>query len=79
MSTWIDYIMVLLTLTNLMILGTKRLNTCIRIIATQGIALGFLPLLVHSFEIDLLLFAIITVTVKGVVFPYMLWRTFGPA
>ena len=31
----------------------------------------------HSFEIDLLLFAIVTVTVKGVVFPYMLWRTLG--
>jgi hydrogenase-4 component E len=77
MSTSIDYIMILLTLTNLMILGTSRLNTCIRIIATQGIALGFLPLLVHSFSIDLLLFAIVTVTVKGVVFPYMLWRTLG--
>jgi hydrogenase-4 component E len=67
--------MILLTLTNLIILGTSRLNACIRIIATQGVALGFLPLLVHSFEIDLLVFAIITITVKGVVFPYMLWRT----
>ena len=77
MSTWIDAIMVLLTLTNLMILGTGRLNACIRIIATQGVALGFLPLLVHSFAIDLLLFSIVTVMVKGVVFPYMLWRTLG--
>jgi hydrogenase-4 component E len=75
MNTWIDVIMILLTLTNLIILGTSRLNACIRIIATQGVALGFLPLLVHSFEIDLLVFAIITITVKGVVFPYMLWRT----
>jgi hydrogenase-4 component E len=75
MNTWIDVIMILLTLTNLIILGTSRLNACIRIIATQGVALGFFALLVHSFEIDLLVFAIITITVKGVVFPYMLWRT----
>jgi hydrogenase-4 component E len=67
--------MILLTLTNLIILGTRRLNACIRIIATQGVALGFLPLLMHNYEIDLLLFAIVTITVKGVVFPYMLWRT----
>jgi len=67
--------MVLLILTNMVVLGSSRLRACIRVVAAQGVALGILPLLIHSFEPQLLLFAVLSVILKGIVFPYMLWRT----
>jgi hydrogenase-4 component E len=72
---WIDAVMVLLTLTNLILLGTSRLNACIRIVALQGVALGFLPVILHSFKWDLVLFSLLTISVKGALFPVMLSRT----
>ncbi len=67
--------MVLLILTNMVVLGSSRLRVCIRVVAAQGVALGVLPLLIHSFEPQLLIFTVLSVTLKGIVFPYMLWRT----
>lgn len=67
--------MVLLILTNMVILGTGRLRACIRVVATQGVALGILPLLIHKFEMQLLVFAILSVAIKGIVFPMVLWKT----
>ncbi|MCE5341759.1 MAG: hypothetical protein LLF92_11645 [Planctomycetaceae bacterium] len=72
---WTDIVMVLLILTNMMVLGSSRLRACIRIVATQGVALGILPLLLHNFELHILIFTIISVILKGVVFPLMLLRT----
>lgn len=69
--------MILLTLTNLVILATGRLSACIRIVACQGVALGLLPLLVGGFTAELLIFSVITITVKGIIFPRMLLRTLG--
>jgi hydrogenase-4 component E len=67
--------MVLLILTNMVVLGSSRLVACIRVVAIQGVALGILPLLIHSFEPQLLIFTVLSVILKGIVFPYMLWRT----
>jgi hydrogenase-4 component E len=67
--------MVLLILTNMVILGTGRLRACIRVVATQGVALGILPLLIHKFEMQLLVFAVLSVAIKGILFPMVLWRT----
>ena len=72
---WTDIIMVLLVLTNMIVLGTSRLSACIRVVATQGVALGILPLLIYHFEPQLLVFAILSSTLKGIVFPVMLLRT----
>lgn len=72
---WTDIIMVLLILTNMVVLGASRLRACIRVVAAQGVALGVLPLLIHSFEPQLLIFAVLNVILKGIVFPMMLWRT----
>jgi hydrogenase-4 component E len=44
-------------------------------VATQGVALGILPMLIHNFEFHILIFTVISVILKGMVFPYMLWRT----
>jgi len=72
---WTDVIMVLLILTNMIVLGTSRLRGCIRVVAIQGVALGVMPLLIHSFEPGLLIFAVLSVILKGIVFPLMLLRT----
>lgn len=72
---WVDFVLVLLTLTNMVVLGTSRLRACIRVVAAQGVALGILPLLTHDFELQLLVFALLNAILKGVVFPLILLRT----
>lgn len=70
-----DIIMVLLVLTNMIFLGTSRLRACIRIVAAQGVAIGILPLLIHQFEPQLLIFTVLSSILKGIVFPVILLRT----
>jgi hydrogenase-4 component E len=70
-----EFIMIFLTLANLIILTTSRLSACIRIIACQGILLGILPLAGGNADIGLLIFAVIATSVKGIIFPWMLLRT----
>ena len=72
---WIDVIMVALVLTNMVALGSSRLRACIRVVAIQGVAVGLLPLFVHKFAPQLLLFTALCFILKGVVFPWMLMRT----
>ncbi len=72
---WTDISMVILILTNMAVLGTSRLRACIRIVAVQGVALGILPLLIHRFEPGLLVFAFLSIILKGIIFPMMLGRT----
>jgi len=72
---WIDVIMVALVLTNMVALGSSRLRACIRVVAIQGVAVGLMPLFIHSFAPQLLLFTALCFILKGVVFPWMLMRT----
>jgi hydrogenase-4 component E len=76
MNNLIDTIMIVLVLTNLVMLGTSRLRTCIELIAIQGIVLGALPLLVHrqALGIEPIIFSTITIALKGIVFPWVLMR-----
>ncbi len=71
----IEFIMIFLTLANLIILATSRLSTCIKIVACQGVLLGLLPLVSGSSDIELMFFSAIVVSVKGIIFPWMLLRT----
>ncbi|MGO8704513.1 MAG: NADH-quinone oxidoreductase subunit K [Candidatus Brocadiia bacterium] len=81
MSGWIDVVMVALILTNLVVLGSSRLNTCIRIIALQGVALGTLPLMAGPSVLPLRMIALTagTMGLKGVVFPWLLLRAMRQA
>src|SRR5262249_13957663 len=76
MNTLVNIILVLLLLTNLMLLGSSRLGFCIRVVALQGIGLGLLPLLLPEHEIMLrtILLVVGSITLKGIVFPWMLFR-----
>ncbi len=81
MKLWIDGLIVLLILTNLKFLGSSRLNGCIRVVALQGVLLGVLPLFVGEGPLTLrvTLLALMTVLVKGIVFPWLLLRTLRTA
>jgi hydrogenase-4 component E len=68
-NPWIDFIMVCLVLANLMLVGSSRIGVCIRFISLQGILLGLLPLALHHW-----LFAMASIAIKGVAFPWLLFR-----
>ena len=69
--------MIFLVLTNLTLLGLSRMGSCIRIVAIQGVALGFLPLVLNNWnmELGLVLFSVVIISLKGIAFPWMLNRT----
>jgi hydrogenase-4 component E len=77
MNNTADIIMIFLILTNLMLLGLSRMGACIRIVAFQGVALGFLPLILNHWHMDVhvVLFSIVIIGLKGIVFPWMLNKT----
>lgn len=76
MNSWIDLICVALVLMNLMLLSSSRIVSCIRIAAAQGVLIGIIPLVLDfpSVSVVALVYAGITVGLKGVVFPWLLVR-----
>ncbi|MDD2711000.1 MAG: hydrogenase [Verrucomicrobiae bacterium] len=75
-QTWMDGLLVMLMLTNLILLGASRLGHGIRLIAIQGALLGALPILggQHGWTARMLFLAVITIGLKAVVFPWFLHR-----
>ena len=76
MSVWIETLMVLLILSNMLLLGVSSLNSCIRVVASQGILLGVFTFLAQSDDITLRIgiFAVVSTVLKALVFPYCLNR-----
>lgn len=76
MADWIDALIVVVVLTNLRLLGTSRLVSCIRIVALQGILLGLLPLFSHAGDLTVRVVLQVAASTfsKGVVFPWLLSR-----
>ena len=73
----IDSILVLLIVTSFLLLGSSRLNTCIRIGALQGITVGLLPLAASgaNLTVRVAVIAAAIIGLKGFVFPALLSRT----
>ncbi len=71
-----NLILVLVVLTNLKLLGSSRIGSSIRVVAAQGVVLGLLPVLAHTHELSVrfTLLAAGTIAIKGVVFPWFLFR-----
>jgi hydrogenase-4 component E len=59
---------------NLVALGSSRLPSVIRAAAVQGVLLGVLPLLMEEFHWMILVVALMTMLVKGVLIPTLLNR-----
>lgn len=76
MSVWIETLMVLLILSNILVLGVSSLNSCIRIVAVQGILMGIFTFLAQADDITLRIgvFAVVSTALKAMVFPYYLSR-----
>jgi hydrogenase-4 component E len=72
MSLFADQLLVLVMLINLIMLGTSRLIFSIRAVAVQGVILGILPGLIHSFSVHLIGITIFLILAKGLVIPYMI-------
>jgi hydrogenase-4 component E len=76
MTVWVEGFLVVLMLTNLWLLGSSRLLSCIAAVSVQGVLLGLLPLVIR---IDaplwrLLLQAGASLGLKGIAFPLLLLR-----
>jgi hydrogenase-4 component E len=71
-----EAVLVLVVLTNLVLLGSSRLRTCIRTVALQGIVISALPVLFIGPEnaVRASLLAVVGLALKGVVFPALLLR-----
>ncbi|HTX20913.1 MAG TPA: hypothetical protein VMD27_03480 [Candidatus Aquilonibacter sp.] len=76
-----NLILALVVLTNLKLLGSSRLGAMIRIVAAQGVALGILPIFAHwqEFSLHFALLALGTIIIKGIVFPWLLFRAIRDA
>jgi len=76
MGNIIEGITALLLLTDLMLLGSSFLDSCIRMVALQGVVIGLLPLFMHGegFAWRPTLLALASMSLKGVVFPFFLSR-----
>ncbi len=72
-----EFLLEVVMLTNVALLGMSRIRTSIRTVAIQGMLLGLLPLYVstHGLTWSLVLIAISSFALKGVVFPWWLMRT----
>jgi hydrogenase-4 component E len=65
---------------NLVALGTSRLPSLIRLAALQGMMLGIMPLLIeHEWRVMVLVIAVATVIMKGIVIPALLHRAMRTA
>ncbi len=72
----IEAVLVLLVITDLLLLGSSRFRTCIRVVAVQGLALGLLPVLLHGAEAPARAWGLAgaSMLLKGAVFPLLLLR-----
>ena len=68
----------LIIIINLALLGAERHRMCIRLIALQGLTLGFLPFFVTREPVDLHLLGVgvIFIGIKVVLLPWLLRRTY---
>lgn len=81
MALLIDAIIVLLILTNLRLVASSRIASCIHVVAVQGVLLGVLPLMAGADHVTLRACALsgVTVLLKGVFFPWLLLRALHAA
>jgi hydrogenase-4 component E len=76
MQQWLELATVLLFLTNMVMLGLSELGACIRMVAIQGVLLGLFTLIARQdvLSIRLLILGVVSMGLKGFVFPFLLSR-----
>ncbi len=81
MILFVDPIIVLLILTNLRLIASSRISSCIYVVAFQGVLLGILPLIVAADPITVrsCMLSGATIILKGLFFPWLLLRALRAA
>ncbi len=81
MKLLVDAIIVLLILTNLRLIASSRLRSCIYVVALQGVLLGVLPLMVGTEHLTVraCMLSGVTILLKGGIFPWLLVRALHAA
>ena len=76
MQQWLELATVLLFLTDLVMLGLSELGACIRMVAIQGILLGLFTLIAREDVLTarLIILGVVSMGLKGFVFPFLLSR-----
>jgi hydrogenase-4 component E len=74
-------VLICIALTNFALLGSSRLSACIRLVALQGVLLGFLTLAVpgSALSVRAPILALTSTGLKGIAFPWLLWRALRDA
>lgn len=72
MTSLVDQLIVLVMLINFAALGSGRLTVAIRATALQGVVLGILPALIHSFSWHLVAITGGLILAKGIIIPWLL-------
>jgi len=77
LDTWSDGLLVLAVLTNFLLVGSSRITSCIRQASVQGVLVGLFFMTAHFDDLSFGVVAMtgISVVLKGVVFPWLLYRT----
>jgi hydrogenase-4 component E len=80
-AAWLDAVLVLLMLSGFWLLGSSRLQACIRTVAIQGVLLGLIPLLSEWPDVTprLAVVAAMSALIKAVILPYLLRRAIREA
>jgi hydrogenase-4 component E len=81
MAQTADVLLMVVMVLGLASLGFSRVSGCIRLVAAQGVLLGLLVILVHVDEISARLvgLALLSILLKGLVFPWLLFRSMREA
>ncbi len=81
MILFTDAAIALLILTNLRLIASSRIASCIYVVALQGVLLGILPLLVATDQLTAraVMLSGVTILLKGVFFPWLLLRALHAA
>lgn len=73
MDNYLNGILVLVLVLNLLLLGTSRINTIIQTVSAQGALLGIIPFVMHQhLTIPEILIAVMAIALKGVAIPLIM-------
>ncbi len=77
METYLELILIIIILVDILLLGMSLLKSCINIVAVQGMMLGILTIVFqqHSITFRLVILSVTTIVLKSIIFPYLLNRT----
>ncbi len=73
MNIFADQLLVLVMLINFLVLGSSRMTIAIRAVAVQGVVLGMLPGIIHSFSWHLVAITVGIILAKGALIPWLLF------